>query len=39
MVVRIEQSMSDAKMRMLRWISGVTREDRIREKYIRGSKK
>ncbi|XP_068240226.1 uncharacterized protein [Palaemon carinicauda] len=26
-------------MRMLRWISGVTREDRIRNDYIKGSTK
>jgi hypothetical protein len=24
-------------MRMLRWISGVTKEDRIRNEYMRGS--
>jgi hypothetical protein len=29
--------MSVAVMRMLRWISGVSREDRIRNKYVRRS--
>jgi len=29
--------MSVVEMRTLRWISGVTRKDRIRNKYVRGS--
>ena len=31
--------MDAEEMRMLRWMSGVTREDRIRDEYIRGSTK
>ncbi|XP_025410679.1 uncharacterized protein LOC112683737 [Sipha flava] len=34
---RIEQNMSAAKLRMLRWMSEVTREDRIRNEYVRDS--
>jgi hypothetical protein len=29
--------MSAAKLRMLRWMSEVTREDRIRNEYVRDS--
>jgi hypothetical protein len=33
----LEQSMSVAEMRMLRCMIGVTRENRIRNKYLKGS--
>ena len=34
-----ERRMDVAEMRMLRWMCGVTRQDRIRNDYIRGSAK
>jgi len=34
---KIEQRISIAKMKMLRWMSGVTREDSIRIERIRGN--
>ena len=34
-----EKKMDVAEKRMLRWMSGVTREDIIRTDYIRGSTK
>ncbi|XP_050541046.1 uncharacterized protein LOC126905416 [Daktulosphaira vitifoliae] len=35
---KVEQRMIAAKMRILRWLSGMTRKDRIRDEHIRGSK-
>jgi hypothetical protein len=32
---RIEQSMSIAGMRMFRWMSGATRDDRMKNEYMR----
>jgi hypothetical protein len=32
---RIEQSMRVVEMRILRWMSGVTKCDRIRNKYVK----
>ncbi|XP_066964203.1 uncharacterized protein [Macrobrachium rosenbergii] len=37
--LRKTEKMDVAEMRMLRWMAGVTREDRIRNDYIRGSTK
>jgi hypothetical protein len=34
---RIEQTMSVTETRMFRWMSKVTKEDRIRNKYVRSS--
>jgi len=34
---KIEQRMSIAKMRMLRWMNGLTRKDRISNRYVRGN--
>jgi len=34
---KIKQKMSVAEMRILRWMSGVPRENWIRNDYIRGS--
>ena len=34
-----EQRLDVAEMKMLRWMSGVTRMDRIRNNYVRGSAK
>jgi hypothetical protein len=37
--VRDERNLHMTEMRMLRWMCGVTRLDRIRKEYIRGSLK
>jgi len=34
---QIEQRMSVVKMKMLKWINGMTRKDRIKNEYNRGS--
>jgi len=34
---KIEQNMNVAEMRILRWMSGVTGEDRIKKEYVRDS--
>lgn len=33
---RVQQDISVVEMRMLRWIRGMTREDRIRHEYVSG---
>lgn len=35
---KIKQRMSAAEMRTIWWMSGVTKEDTIRNEYIKGSK-
>lgn len=35
---KIKQKMREVEVRMIRWTSGVTREDWIRNEYVRGSK-
>lgn len=34
---KIEHEKSVMKMKMLRWMTSLTREDRIKNKYVRGS--
>lgn len=34
---RIEQNMSIAEMRLLKWMSEVTKENRIKNEYVRSS--
>ena len=35
----LEEKMNIAEMRMLRWMTGITRTDRIRNEYVRGTTK
>lgn len=34
---KVEQRMSIIKMKILRWMNGVTRENKLRNEYIRGN--
>jgi hypothetical protein len=36
-MIRIEQNISVAEMRMLRWTNGVTKENRKRNEYVKGN--